>query len=138
MQVQHLGKSGATIPASLRSSVTRGPFLVLGWLMVGLGIIGVFLPLLPTTVFMLIALWAFSRSSPRFRTWLYSHPRFGPPLRAWQQNGAISARVKLLAVLTMTASFTVIAVLAEGWILPAVVGAGLAAIAAFLITRPAP
>lgn len=136
MHVQHVTAPQAMIPPSVKSAAKRGPLLALGWFMVGLGVVGAFLPIMPTTVFMLIALWAFSKSSPRFRTWLYTHPRFGPPLQAWERDGAISPRVKVAAILTMAVSFAVAAALASGWIVPAIVGAVLAAVAAFLVTRP--
>ena len=56
-------------------------FLCLGWVFVGLGFVGAFVPGLPTTVFLIVALWAFSRSSDRLRMWLWTHPRFGATLR---------------------------------------------------------
>ena len=138
MQVQHIGTPQAMRPSSARSAARRGPLLALGWVMVGLGSIGAVLPLMPTTVFMLIALWAFSKSSPRFRIWLYTHPKFGPPLQAWQRDGAISPRLKVVAVSTMSVSGVLVAVVTQGWIWPAAVGAMLAAVAAFLLSRPSP
>ena len=61
----------------------RYALIGLGWVNVALGAIGIVVPGMPTTVFLLIALWAFSKSSERFRTWLYEHRRLGPPIRAW-------------------------------------------------------
>ena len=75
-----------------------------GWLFVGLGIIGAFLPVLPTTPFMLLALLCFSQSSPRFHDWLYYHRIFGPPLQAWEQRRVISRRTKVVSVSMMSAS----------------------------------
>ena len=138
MQIQHAGAPQAMTPLSFQSAAKRGLFLALGWVMVGLGVIGAVLPVMPTTVFMLVALWAFSRSSPRFRTWLYTHPKFGPPLQAWQSDGAISTRVKVAAILTMAASVAAVLMVSDGWILPTVVGAVLTAIAAFLLSRTSP
>jgi hypothetical protein len=69
-----------------------------------LGAVGAVLPGLPTTPFMLLALWAFSKSSQRFHDWLYAHRLFGPPLQQWRSHRVIPARAKLLAVSTMAAS----------------------------------
>ncbi|MEL0022405.1 MAG: YbaN family protein, partial [Rickettsiales bacterium] len=70
------------------------------------GLIGIVVPGLPTTVFLLMAAWAFSRSSERFQNWLLAHPRLGPPVIAWRERGAIPARAKILAVAMMSVSFT--------------------------------
>ena len=75
--------------------------LLLGWCFFGLGAVGVVVPGLPTTPFMLLALWAFSKSSKRFHDWLYSHPLFGPPLQNWERHRVISRPAKILALLAM-------------------------------------
>ncbi len=77
--------------------VARGLWLVLGLGFVALGIIGAFLPLMPTTIFLILAAGCFARSSTRLETWLLDHPRFGPGLRAWRASGAISRRGKTAA-----------------------------------------
>jgi len=76
-------------------------YFVLGWVFFGIGAIGVVVPGLPTTTFMLLALWAFSKSSKRFHDWLYHHPRFGPPLQDWKQHQVISRPVKIFAITMM-------------------------------------
>lgn len=75
----------------------RQAYLIIGCLMVAIGAIGVFLPLLPTTPFLLVAAACFARSSPRLEAWLLAHPRFGPFLSAWRQRGAIPRSGKLLS-----------------------------------------
>lgn len=83
----------------------RATYLVLGWLMMALGIIGAFLPLMPTTVFLIAAAWFFSRSSPRVEAWLLNNQRFGPALRDWRAEGAIPRKAKLLAYAGMALGY---------------------------------
>lgn len=80
-------------------------YWLLGWLCVALGVLGAFLPLLPTTVFLLIAAWAFSRSSPRWHRWLREHPRFGHLVRTWEDHHAMPLRAKRIAWFTLGASY---------------------------------
>jgi len=77
----------------------------MGWVFVGTGVVGAFLPVLPTTPFMILALWMFSKSSDRFHHWLYHHPVFGPSLQKWRQHRVIPPLAKLASVGMMTASF---------------------------------
>jgi uncharacterized membrane protein YbaN (DUF454 family) len=79
----------------------RRLWLALGWLSVGSAAAGTVLPLVPTTPLLLLAVFAFARSSPRLRTMLLEHPHFGPILADWQRHGAIRRRAKLLAVTAM-------------------------------------
>ncbi|MCG8422636.1 MAG: YbaN family protein [Proteobacteria bacterium] len=76
----------------------------LGWLFFGLGFVGVILPGIPTTPFMVLALWCFSHSSERFRRWLYYHRVFGPSLQNWRAHRVIPLPVKLTAWAMMVAS----------------------------------
>jgi uncharacterized protein len=93
----------------LRGGV-RLAWISLGILCVGLGVLGAVLPVLPTTPFLLVALWAFSRSSARLEAWLLAHPRFGPRLVAWRRDRAIPLAVKLTAWGSMLASLTLLVV----------------------------
>lgn len=111
--------------------------LMIGWFFVILGAIGLFLPVLPTTPFLLIALWAFSQSSERFHYWLYNHRTFGPPLQEWSKYGVIPLRAKIMAIATMTVSATlVIGFSSTPWyglaamIILMLIGAG------FILSRP--
>ena len=114
----------------------RGLWLVLGLLFTGLGFVGAFLPVMPTTVFLLLAAFFFARSSPRFYAWLLSNPMFGPFIRDWRAGLGMPLRAKVLAVtlivLTVGSSILIIPVL---WvkILLACVGVG---VSAYLVTRP--
>ena len=92
---------------------------LLGWFFFGLGAVGVVVPGLPTTPLMLLALWAFSKSSKRFHDWLYNHPLFGPPLQSWEEHGVISLRVKVVALLAMTGAlaYMVLGIGVPTWVL---------------------
>jgi len=116
--------------------VRQGLFL-LGMICVALGGAGLVLPVLPSTIFLLIALWDFSRSSDRFHTWLYHHPHFGGPLRRWHQHRVIPLPAKVAAVSMMAASLAFVTLfVAEDWVLPSVLGAILGTVAAYVVTRP--
>jgi uncharacterized protein len=79
-------------------------YLAFGWLCVGLGVIGIIIPILPTTPFLLIAVWAFSRSSPELAAKLRNHPRVGVYIRDWQDHGVIPKTAKALAITMMSAA----------------------------------
>ena len=78
---------------------------VCGLLSLGLGLIGVVLPLLPTVPFILLAAFCFARSSERLHHWLLSHRRFGPVIHDWHDRGAINPRVKRVSTATIAAVF---------------------------------
>lgn len=76
-------------------------FLLLGCTSLGLGFAGVFLPLVPTTPFILLSALCFSRSSNRLHRWLLAHPMFGSLLLDWERDGAIRPRAKAWSILLM-------------------------------------
>lgn len=80
------------------SRFMRGVFLVLGLGFVALGFIGAFLPVLPTTPFLILAAACFARSSERLEGWLLNHRHFGPLLRDWRARGAIPRKAKWMAL----------------------------------------
>lgn len=103
--------------------LARWTFLAIGWLAVTIGVVGFVLPVLPSTVFFLTALWAFSRGSPRFESWLLNHRLFGPTLQAWRRHHVIPAKAKMLALICMLASLLFITfVIADGWVIPLATG----------------
>lgn len=86
---------------------TRGQRLL--WMLAGLlsllvGIIGIFLPLLPTAPLVLLAAFCFSRGSERLEAWLVQHPRFGPMIQEWRRHRAVPLRAKQLATVMMAIS----------------------------------
>ena len=92
----------------------------MGWASVGLGVLGAFLPLLPTTPFLLLAAFAFSRGSDHLHEWLINHDTFGPPIVNWQRHRAISRRAKIYATLSIALIFTLsLVVNVPAWALPA-------------------
>ena len=73
--------------------------LTIGWLSVGLAFIGVFVPGIPTTIFLIVALWAFARSSKKFHSWLLNHKRFGPILQNWESHKVVPRKAKILMII---------------------------------------
>lgn len=115
----------------------RWLLLGLGWVFVGLGVVGAFLPVMPTTPFMLVALWCFAKSSGRFHSWLYHHRLFGPPLRQWEEHGRIPLSAKVVALASMVASMAyVIGFTDISRTLLAVMATSCTAGAVFILSRP--
>ncbi len=106
-----------------------------GWISLALGVAGVPLPLLPTTPFLLLAAFAFAKSSPRFHAWLIDHPQLGPPIRDWEQRRAIGPRAKLAAMVALACSLTVSLAFGVDYRILAVQAVILLAVAAFILTR---
>lgn len=96
-----------------RNPVARYALLVVGWLSVILGVIGIFLPILPTTPFLLLAAACFVRSSQRFYTWLVMHPRLGPWLRDYLEGNGVPLKGKIYAITTMWLSISL-----SCWLVP--------------------
>lgn len=117
--------------------MTRAIYLFLGLGFTALGVVGAFLPLLPTTVFLILAAACFAKSSPRMEAWILDHKDFGPLVRAWRENGAIPRKAKVLACVGMAAGFVVffVSVHPTLWLALAV-AAVLAACALFVVSRP--
>lgn len=81
----------------MREEVARWAYLAAGWGALAAGFVGIFLPVVPTTPFVLVAAWCFSRGSERLHRWLVEHRRFGPLVRDWEAHGVVRLRAKLLA-----------------------------------------
>ena len=111
-------------------------WLVFGFIATGCAIIGAVLPLVPTTPFLLLAAYAFARSSPRFHSWLINHRQFGPLIRNWQRNGSIDRRSKRLAMAMMAVALLSSWLLGASARILAIQAVALAGSAAFILTRP--
>lgn len=116
----------------------RYSFAALAYLCVGLACAGLVVPGLPTVPFLLVAAWAGARGSNRLHAWIHNHPQFGPLLHDWREQGAVPARVKLLTVVMLLASWLLLVWhLETPWL---TLGAGtlFVLVAAFVVSRPAP
>ena len=113
----------------------RPLYLAAGLLCVGLGGIGVLLPIMPTVPFLLLAAFCFARSRPEWERRLLHHPHWGPSLRNWRERGAITRRAKLSAVLAMAAG-AVFTWFTLGWPWVLISLAVLATAGAWIWTRP--
>ena len=82
--------------------------LFLGWTCVGLAFVGIFVPGIPTTPFLIVALWAFAQSSKKFHTWLLNHKRFGPMLQNWESHKVVPKNAKILMVILQFAAVVMI------------------------------
>lgn len=119
--------------------LSRSLFAMLGLLLVAIGIVGAFLPLLPSTIFFILAAGCFARSSPTLEAWLLDHRTFGPSIRAWRENGAISRHGKMLALGGMAFGYTLfwLGARPSPW-LAAGVAVFFVGCALFVATRPSP
>jgi uncharacterized membrane protein YbaN (DUF454 family) len=119
------------IPTPGLSAPARWLLLALAALCVVLGVIGIFVPVMPTIPFLIVAAWAASRRSPRLHHWLVNHPRFGRQLREWNAHGVVPRRAKWFSTGMMACSCVAMLVVAPARWLPAV-AAGILCIAAVL------
>ena len=115
---------------------SRQAWFGLGLLSLAVGFVGIFLPLLPTTPLVILAAFAFSKSSPRFERWLLEHRIFGPIIADWRENRAIAPRYKAMAVFMMGAVFGLSLVMAMPGHVLAIQGVVLGLAATFVLTRP--
>ena len=102
------------VPRPLRG---RWLWLIGGWVALGLGTVGVFLPVIPTTPFVLVAAWCFSRGSREMHRWLLEHRWFGSTVRSWEDHGVIPLRAKLIStgVMVPLVAYMALFSAAPGW-----------------------
>ena len=114
----------------------RGFWLFVGFVSLALGAIGVVLPVLPTTPFIILAAFAFGKSFPALQIWLEKNRTFGPIIAKWKEEGAIALRYKVLALSMMGGAFALsLALQFSFWVL-IIQAVCIAAAASFIVTRP--
>ena len=116
----------------------RWAWWLLAYASLGLGIVGILVPGLPTVPFVLLSAFAAARGSQRLHRRLLAHAQFGPMIRDWQAQGAVSRRAKVLAVTMMAACAVVMFVTAPRWWMAAIGTAIMAVVGAWLWSRPEP
>jgi uncharacterized membrane protein YbaN (DUF454 family) len=82
--------------------VHRKVYVGLGHLSVALGVVGAFVPVMPTVDFLIVAAACYAKGNPALKRKLLAHPRFGPPIRDWEEHRAVSLRGKLLGIAMVT------------------------------------
>jgi hypothetical protein len=119
----------------LKSGI-RWIYFFLALASLALGIIGAFLPILPTVPFILLAAWFAARSSPRLLTWLESHGEFGRYIRDWRMGGVVSRKAKWAATIMMSVSAGIILFVVTKWWAQLLSIGTMAAVAIWLWQRP--
>ncbi len=116
--------------------MARLGWIAAGWVFVSLGAIGAFLPVMPTTCFLIGALACFTRGSPRLARRLLDHPRFGPGLRAWQANRSIPTHVKCVSVGSILVAWLLLFALVDSALVVAGTGLVLLVVSGYILSRP--
>ena len=127
-----------TFVVSGNARVTRWLWWLLAWTSLGLGLVGIVVPGLPTVPFVLLSAYAAARGSQQLHAWLLAPPRFGPMIVDWEREGAVRRRAKWLATLMMTASAVLMFLIAPEWWMGAFGSAVMACVAIWLWRRPEP
>lgn len=125
-------------PPSRTPSRFRWAWWLLAYVALGLGLVGIVVPGLPTVPFVLLSAFAAARGSRRLHERLLADPRFGPMIRDWQEQGAVSRRAKRLAATMMAIAAVVMFLAAPAWWMAATGTAVMALVAAWLWSRPEP
>ncbi len=118
------------------SKPVRWLFLALAVTSLALGVIGAFLPVLPTVPFVLLAAWAATRSSPRLSNWLETHPKMGPMIMDWRNGGVVTRKTKWLSTVMMTGGAVTMSLFVRPWWVPAMAISIMACVAVWLWQRP--
>ena len=118
--------------------MTRLLWWLLAYASLGLGIVGIVVPGLPTVPFVLLSAFAAARGSRRLHAWLLAHRQFGPMIRDWEREGAVSRRAKRVAIGMMALCAVVMFLAAPKWWMAATGTTCMAIVATWLWRRPEP
>lgn len=116
--------------------IVKSVWISFGFLSLCLGLAGIFLPLLPTTPFLLLSAFCFARSSEKLHNWLLFHPRFGVVIADWQERGSISRTSKITAVGCIVVTFLISVAMQVPAAVLIVQIMILSAVTLFIVTRP--
>ncbi len=136
--MNHASASGPSPDGGNRNTRFRWAWWLLAYASLGLGLVGIVIPGLPTVPFVLLAAFAAARGSARLHRRLLAHPQFGPMIRDWQAQGAVSRRAKWLATFMMSACAAIMFLAAPKTWMAASGSAIMALVAFWLWRRPEP
>lgn len=118
------------------SRPVRWLFKALALASLALGIIGAFVPVMPTVPFVLLAAWAATKGSPRLAHWMETHPRMGPMIMDWRNGGIVSRNAKWVATVMMSGGAITMSLFVRPWWIPTVAISIMAAVGIWLWQRP--
>lgn len=130
------GRAAQASAHAARSRLVRAVFAIVGTVFLGLGLLGLVIPVLPTTPFLLLAAACYARASERLYTWLLGQPAVGPIITEWRQSRALPPGVKTRAILVVAITFGVSLVLVDGLMLRIALVVTAAILVAFLARIP--
>ena len=110
--------------------------ITIGWSCVGLAFVGTFVPGIPTTIFLIIALWAFAKSSKKFHSWLVNHKRFGPILQNWESHKVVPRKAKILMVILQISAIIIFHYSLQNIYLTAILIVTLVFVARYVLSLP--
>lgn len=119
-----------------RSKFSRKFYTALGILFVAIGIAGYLLPLLPGTIFMILAAASFAKGNPALEERLLAHPKVGPTLVRWRREGSITQRGKFIAILSMSICVLISLIFVESFWIRIGLMVTVLAVAIYIATRP--